>query len=162
VIAIDRLEQLLTDDAVNEKSSHDFGKKTSFLPPSTGLRVFAYPSGTSKTRAQNYWRDVGRGCGLYEPNNGGWWSLNPELKHLTDHQWPIWTYSGASNPRPSSCSMAKAGRRAPPSIDGGRRLHHSGAYVSQSLLSSECTHRGRQQGGDSVGAATRCEPSASA
>src|ERR1700759_36522 len=40
VIAMDRLEKLLTDDAANESSSHDFGKN--IIPPAIErLRVFA-------------------------------------------------------------------------------------------------------------------------
>ena len=58
VIAMDRLEKLLTDDAANESSNHDFGRN--IIPPAIArLRVFAYPFQDVETRAQNYWRDVG-------------------------------------------------------------------------------------------------------
>src|SRR5450432_625944 len=42
VIAMDRLDKMLTDNAANELSGHDFGRN--IIPPAIGpLRVFAYP-----------------------------------------------------------------------------------------------------------------------
>jgi glucose-1-phosphate adenylyltransferase len=133
VIATDRLESLLTDDAANENSSHDFGKN--IIPPSIErLRVFAYPFEDVETRAQNYWRDVGNVDALYEANME-LVALNPEL-NIYDHQWPIWTYQ-AQQP-PAKFVLDDDGRRGmavDSMVAGGCII--SGACVRQSLLSSD-------------------------
>ena len=133
VIAMDRLEQLLNDDAADEASSHDFGKN--IIPPSIGpLRVFAYPFEDVETRAQNYWRDVGNVDALYEANME-LVSLNPEL-NIYDQQWPIWTYQ-AQQP-PAKFVLDDEGRRGMAvnsMVAGGCII--SGAHVTQSLLSSD-------------------------
>jgi glucose-1-phosphate adenylyltransferase len=132
-IAMDRLEKLLIEDAANAESSHDFGKN--ILPPAIeALRVFAYPFEDVETRAQNYWRDVGNVDALYEANME-LVSLNPDL-NIYDHQWPIWTYQ-AQQP-PAKFVLDDEGRRGMAvnsMVAGGCII--SGAFVSQSLLSSD-------------------------
>ena len=132
-IAMDRLEKLLVEDAANVRSSHDFGKN--ILPPAIdSLRVYAYPFEDVETRAQNYWRDVGNVDALYEANME-LVSLDPEL-NIYDHQWPIWTYQ-AQQP-PAKFVLDEEGRRGmavDSMVAGGCII--SGAYVSQSLLSSD-------------------------
>jgi len=133
VIGIDRLEKMLKDDAVNEKSNHDFGRNIipSAIKP---LRVFAYPFHDVETRAQNYWRDVGNVDALYEANME-LVSLNPEL-NIYDHQWPIWTYQ-AQQP-PAKFVLDEEGRRGMAvnsMVAGGCII--SGAYVKESLLSND-------------------------
>src|SRR5260370_27001779 len=77
VIGMDRLEKMLTDDAANESSNHDFGRNI-IPPPIKPLRVFAYPFHDVETPAQNYLRDVGNLDAFYQTNiEMG--SLNPEL-----------------------------------------------------------------------------------
>jgi glucose-1-phosphate adenylyltransferase len=133
VIALDRLEKLLTEDAANEASKHDFGRN--IIPPNIDrMRVFAYPFEDVETRAQNYWRDVGNVDALYEANME-LVSLNPEL-NIYDHQWPIWTYQ-AQQP-PAKFVLDEEGRRGMAinsMVAGGCII--SGAYVNQSLLSSD-------------------------
>ena len=133
VIALDRLEKLLTEDAANEASNHDFGRN--IIPPVIErLRVFAYPFHDVETRAQNYWRDVGNVDALYEANME-LVALNPEL-NIYDHQWPIWTYQ-AQHP-PAKFVLDEEGRRGMAvnsMVAGGCII--SGAYVTQSLLSSD-------------------------
>jgi glucose-1-phosphate adenylyltransferase len=133
VIGMDRLEKMLTDDAANESSNHDFGKN--IIPPALArLRVFAYPFHDVETRAQNYWRDVGNVDALYEANME-LVSLNPEL-NIYDHQWPIWTYQ-AQQP-PAKFVLDEEGRRGMAvnsMVAGGCII--SGAYVSESLLSHD-------------------------
>src|SRR5580693_3226438 len=52
------LEKLLLADAADDHSQHDFGKDV--IPAAIDiLHVVAYPFTDVKTRAQNYWRDVG-------------------------------------------------------------------------------------------------------
>jgi len=133
VIAMDRLEKLLTDDAENKNSSHDFGKN--IIPPAIGsMRVFAYPFQDVETRAQSYWRDVGNLDAFYEANME-LVALNPEL-NIYDRQWPIWTYQ-AQQP-PAKFVLDDDGRRGMAvnsMVTGGCII--SGAYVTQSLLSTD-------------------------
>jgi glucose-1-phosphate adenylyltransferase len=132
-IALTTLEKLLTDDARMDTSSHDFGKN--IIPPAIDrMRVFAYPFEDVETRAQNYWRDVGNVDAFYEANME-LVALNPEL-NIYDHQWPIWTYQ-AQQP-PAKFVLDGEGRRGMAvnsMVAGGSII--SGAYVSQSLLSSD-------------------------
>jgi len=133
VIAMDRLESLLVDDAANESSNHDFGKN--IIPRAIErLKVFAYPFHDVETRAQNYWRDVGNVDALYEANME-LVALDPEL-NIYDHQWPIWTYQ-AQQP-PAKFVLDEEGRRGMAvnsMVAGGCII--SGAYVTQSLLSHD-------------------------
>src|SRR5208283_4199126 len=133
VIALNRLDQLLTDDAASDTSHHDFGKD--IIPPAIEqLRVFAYPFHDVETRAQNYWRDVGNLDALYEANME-LIALNPEL-NIYDRQWPIWTYQGQHPP--AKFVLDEEGRRGMAvnsMVAGGCII--SGAYVSRSLLSSD-------------------------
>jgi glucose-1-phosphate adenylyltransferase len=133
VIAMDRLEKLLSDDAENKSSSHDFGKN--IIPPAIGnMRVFAYPFQDVETRAQSYWRDVGNLDAFYEANME-LVALNPEL-NIYDRQWPIWTYQ-AQQP-PAKFVLDEDGRRGMAvnsMVTGGCII--SGAYVTQSLLSTD-------------------------
>ncbi len=80
VIAMERLERLLIDDAANATSAHDFGRN--IIPPSIEtLRVFAYPFQNIETRAQSYWRDVGSLDALYEGEHGAC-RRRPRAQHL--------------------------------------------------------------------------------
>jgi glucose-1-phosphate adenylyltransferase len=133
VIAMERLEKLLIDDAANTASSHDFGKN--IIPPTIDtMRVFAYPFQNIETRAQSYWRDVGSLDALYEANME-LVAANPEL-NIYDRLWPIWTYQ-AQQP-PAKFVLNEEGRRGMAvnsMVTGGCII--SGAYVADSLLSTE-------------------------
>jgi glucose-1-phosphate adenylyltransferase len=83
------LERLLRADAENPDSVHDFGKN--IVPGAIDeLRVYAYPFEDVRTKAQNYWRDVGTVDAYYEANME-LVRVSPEL-NIYDEQWPIWTY----------------------------------------------------------------------
>jgi glucose-1-phosphate adenylyltransferase len=83
------LERLLRADAEDPASAHDFGKN--IIPDAIDkLRVFAYPFEDVRTKAQNYWRDVGTVDAYYEANME-LVRVSPEL-NIYDEQWPIWTY----------------------------------------------------------------------
>jgi glucose-1-phosphate adenylyltransferase len=133
VIAMERLEKLLAEDAANEASNHDFGRN--IIPPAIErMRVFAYPFHDVETRAQNYWRDVGNVDALYEANME-LIALDPEL-NIYDHQWPIWTYQ--SQQPPAKFVLDEDGRRGMAvnsMVAGGCII--SGAHVKESLLSSD-------------------------
>jgi len=83
------LERLLRADAEDPNSAHDFGRN--IIPGAIdNLRVFAYPFEDVRTKAQNYWRDVGTVDAYYEANME-LVRVSPEL-NIYDEQWPIWTY----------------------------------------------------------------------
>jgi glucose-1-phosphate adenylyltransferase len=126
------LEKLLVDDAANKDSKHDFGKN--IIPPAIEkLQVFAYPFTNVKTRAQNYWRDVGTVDAYYEANLE-LVHVAPEL-NLYDEEWPIWTYQ--LHQPPAKFVLDEDGRRgmAVNSIVSGGCII-SGAIINQSLLFS--------------------------
>ncbi len=106
---------------------------TSFPPAIDTLQVFAYPFTDVKTRAQNYWRDVGTVDAYYEANME-LVHVAPEL-NLYDEEWPIWTYQ-VQQP-PAKFVLDEDGRRGMAvnsMVSGGCII--SGAVVNQSLLFS--------------------------
>jgi glucose-1-phosphate adenylyltransferase len=133
VIAFDRLEKLLTEDAANDTSNHDFGRN--IIPPAIlTLRVFAYPFQDVETRAQYYWRDVGNVDAFYEANME-LIATNPDL-NIYDRLWPIWTYQ-AQQP-PAKFVLDEDGRRGMAvnsMVAGGCII--SGSHVRWSLLSND-------------------------
>ena len=83
------LEKLLRTDAEDPASAHDFGKN--IIPAAIdNLSVYAYPFEDVRTKAQNYWRDVGTVDAYYDANME-LVRVSPEL-NIYDEQWPIWTY----------------------------------------------------------------------
>jgi glucose-1-phosphate adenylyltransferase len=126
------LEQLLVEDAADESSSHDFGKN--IIPKAIEkLSVFAYPFRNVRTRAQNYWRDVGTVDAFYEANIE-LVHVSPEL-NVYDEEWPIWTYQVQLPP--AKFVLADEGRTgmAVNSLVAGGSII-SGAVVRESLLFS--------------------------
>jgi len=126
------LEKLLIADTADPRSSHDFGKNV--IPAAIdALQVVAYPFTDVKTRAQNYWRDVGTVDAYYDANIE-LVHVAPEL-NLYDEEWPIWTYQ--LHQPPAKFVLDEDGRRGTAvnsMISGGCII--SGAYVNQSLLFS--------------------------
>jgi glucose-1-phosphate adenylyltransferase len=126
------LEKLLILDAADESSSHDFGKN--IIPQAIEkLQVFAYPFRNVRTRAQNYWRDVGTVDAFYEANIE-LVHVAPEL-NVYDEEWPIWTYQ-VQQP-PAKFVLDEDGRRGMAInslVSGGSII--SGAVVRESLLFS--------------------------
>ena len=138
VIALDRLEKLLTENAQDPNSKHDFGRN--IIPPAIDrMRVFAYPFHDVETRAQNYWRDVGNVDALYEANME-LVALNPEL-NIYDHQWPIWTYQ-AQHPPAKFVLDEEGPARHGGEFHGRRRLHHLGRAREPIAPVERCAHRG--------------------
>jgi glucose-1-phosphate adenylyltransferase len=126
------LEKLLIADAADENSQHDFGRNV--IPAAIDmLHVVAYPFTDVKTRAQNYWRDVGTVDAYYEANIE-LVHVAPEL-NLYDEEWPIWTYQ--LHQPPAKFVLDEEGRRgiAVNSVVSGGCII-SGASVNQSLLFS--------------------------
>ncbi len=126
------LEKLLIEDAADSDSAHDFGRDV--IPRSIdSMQVFAYPFQDVKTRAQNYWRDVGTVDAFYDANLE-LVHVNPEL-NIYDEEWPIWTYQ-VQQP-PAKFVLDEDGRRgmAINSVVSGGAIV-SGALVRSSLLFS--------------------------
>jgi len=126
------LERLLRADAEDPASVHDFGKN--IIPDAIeNLRVFAYPFEDVRTKAQNYWRDVGTVDAYYEANME-LVRVTPEL-NVYDEQWPIWTYQ--EQLPPAKFVFDDEGRRGcalDSMVSGGCII--SGSRVSNSLLFS--------------------------
>ena len=126
------LEKLLIADAADDKSQHDFGRNV--IPAAISmLHVVAYPFTDVKTRAQNYWRDVGTVDAYYDANIE-LVHVAPEL-NLYDEEWPIWTYQ--LHQPPAKFVLDEDGRRGVAvnsMVSGGCII--SGASVNQSLLFS--------------------------
>ncbi|HWG78066.1 MAG TPA: glucose-1-phosphate adenylyltransferase [Steroidobacteraceae bacterium] len=126
------LEKLLIADAADEQSQHDFGRNV--IPAAIKmLHVVAYPFTDVKTRAQNYWRDVGTVDAYYDANIE-LVHVAPEL-NLYDEEWPIWTYQ--LHQPPAKFVLDEENRRGiavNSMVSGGCII--SGAAVNQSLLFS--------------------------
>ncbi len=127
------LERMLTDDATNPLSQHDFGKN--IIPGAIDkLQVFAYPFQDVQTRAQAYWRDVGTLDAYYDANLELVESA-PEL-NIYDEQWPIWTYQVQQPPAKFTSMVGGTPGLAENSmISGGCII--TGAHVTGSLLFSD-------------------------
>lgn len=132
VFSMRLLDQLLTEDAEDRDSAHDFGRNV--IPSAIArLQVFAYPFSDVRTRAQYYWRDVGTVDAFYEANME-LVHIAPEL-NLYDEQWPIWTYQ--SHQPPAKFVLDEEERRGiaiNSMVSDGCII--SGARIEQSLLFS--------------------------
>jgi len=127
------LERMLTEDAANASSQHDFGKN--IIPGAIdNLQVFAYPFQDVKTRAQSYWRDVGTLDAYYDANIE-LVDVDPEL-NIYDEQWPIWTYQVQQPPAKfTSTPEGARGLIENSMISGGCII--TGAQVTRSMLFSD-------------------------
>jgi len=126
------LERLLRADAENPGSAHDFGKN--IIPDAIEkLRVYAYPFEDVRTKAQNYWRDVGTVDAYYEANME-LVQVSPEL-NIYDEQWPIWTYQEQLPPAKFVFDDEdRRGAAIDSMVSGGCII--SGSRVANSLLFS--------------------------
>jgi glucose-1-phosphate adenylyltransferase len=126
------LERLLRADAEDPDSAHDFGRN--IVPDSIDkLRVFAYPFEDVRTKAQNYWRDVGTVDAYYDANME-LVRVSPEL-NIYDEQWPIWTYQEQLPPAKFVFDDEdRRGTAIDSMVSGGCII--SGSRVSNSLLFS--------------------------
>ena len=126
------LEKLLRADSESPTSAHDFGRN--IVPDAIeNLRVFAYPFEDVRTKAQNYWRDVGTVDAYYEANME-LVRVSPEL-NIYDEQWPIWTYQEQLPPAKFVFDEDdRRGTAIDSMVSGGCIV--SGSRVSNSLLFS--------------------------
>jgi glucose-1-phosphate adenylyltransferase len=126
------LERLLRADADEPDSAHDFGRN--IVPGAIDkLRVFAYPFEDVRTKAQNYWRDVGTVDAYYEANLE-LVTVSPDL-NIYDEQWPIWTYQEQLPPAKFVFNDDdRRGAAVDSMVSGGCII--SGSMVESSLLFS--------------------------
>jgi glucose-1-phosphate adenylyltransferase len=124
------LYRLLEDNARNPDTKHDFGRN--IIPDALGTRrVYAYPFQDVRTKAQQYWRDVGTVDAYYEANME-LVSVNPEL-NIYDEKWPIWTFQRQHPPAKFVLDDAgRVGHAVNSMVSGGCII--SGAQVRESLL----------------------------
>jgi glucose-1-phosphate adenylyltransferase len=132
VFNADLLERLLAEDAADESSAHDFGRNV--IPKAIdSMQVFAYPFRNVRTKAQNYWRDVGTVDAFYEANIE-LVHVSPEL-NVYDEEWPIWTYQVQQPPAKFVLTgEGRTGMAINSLVAGGCII--SGAVVRESLLFS--------------------------
>ena len=126
------LERLLREDSEDPASTHDFGRN--IIPRAIdSLRVFAYPFEDVRTKAQNYWRDVGTVDAYYEANME-LVVVSPDL-NIYDEQWPIWTYQEQLPPAKFVFDDDnRRGQAIDSMVSGGCII--SGSSVKNSLLFS--------------------------
>jgi len=130
----DYLVEMLNQDAVNESSSHDFGKD--ILPRAVREQhgVYAYLFRDPKTGKRAYWRDVGT-IDSYWASNLELIGVVPELD-LYDKSWPIWTYQEQLPPAKFVFNDEDCRGMAVDSMVAGGCIV-SGACVIHSLLFSD-------------------------
>ena len=116
------LLRLLSEDAANPASSHDFGKD--IIPNScASTHIVAYDFRDINGKAARYWRDVGTIDAFYEANMD-LVSVDPEF-NLYDRSWPIRTY--VEQQPPAKFVFAQEGRRMGVALDS---IVSSGCIVS--------------------------------
>jgi glucose-1-phosphate adenylyltransferase len=134
VFETDFLAGLLRRDAVDKKSSRDFGKDIIPYVVKNGKAMahrFSKSCVRSDLEAGSYWRDVG--------TVDAYWSANvdltdtlPELD-LYDNNWPIWTYSEVTPPAKFVHDLeGRRGLAVASLVSGGCVV--SGAAIRRSLL----------------------------
>jgi glucose-1-phosphate adenylyltransferase len=131
------LERLLRADADDTDSAHDFGRN---IVPSAidKLRVFAYPFEDVRTKAQNYWRDVGTVDAYFEANLE-LVTVSPDL-NIYDEQWPIWTYQEQLPPAKFVFNDDDRRGQAIDSMVSGGCIISGSKVVSSLLFSSVRVH----------------------
>jgi glucose-1-phosphate adenylyltransferase len=129
----DFLFEQLQLDAVNNQSSHDFGKD---IIPSIiqSSQVYAYPFQDQQSEVQPYWRDVGTLDAFWE-SNIDLVGVTPEL-NLYDEEWPVLTYQAQL---PSAKFLfrdeGRTGQALDSVVSGGCII--SGSTIERSLLFSK-------------------------
>src|SRR5215831_6547646 len=124
------LYKMLEEEAARDGTNHDFGKN--IIPKAIeSLRVMAHPFQDVRTRAQQYWRDVGTVDAFYDANME-LVRVNPEL-NIYDEQWPIWTWQRQQPPAKFVFNETdRRGIAVDSMVSGGCII--SGATVYESLL----------------------------
>ncbi len=95
---IPALVEAVSEDAMVEKSSHDFGKDVIPFMLKKGLRIYAYDFAENLVPGEDhvYWRDVGTIRSYWEANMD-LVSIKPEL-NLYNQLWPVKTFPDFAPP----------------------------------------------------------------
>lgn len=151
VFSMEHLVRILSEDAEDPDSDHDFGKNV--IPASINKsKAIAYPF-LDEHGEPAYWRDVGT-LYSYWKSNMELCEIEPEL-NLYQRDWPIWTYQSQS--APAKFAFDDDGRRgmavdslvAGGCIISGAEVRRSviffntqveiGSYVEDSVILPKCT-----------------------
>lgn len=128
------LKSVLTEDALNPKSHHDFGKDIipRIIPR---MRVFAFNFIDENRHESKYWRDVGTIDAYYEANMD-LISVSPQL-NLYDMTWPIRTVPLVAPPPKFVFAQETPGGRLGVALDSiiSPGCIVSGGRVQNSILS---------------------------
>jgi len=100
--------------------------------------VIAYPFEDVRTKAQNYWRDVGTVDAYYEANLE-LATVSPDL-NIYDEQWPIWTYQEQLPPAKFVFNDDDRRGQAIDSMVSGGCIISGSRVVSSLLFSSVRVH----------------------
>src|SRR5690606_28556981 len=120
---------VLTKDAADASSSHDFGRN--ILPPMVRDRlVFAYPF-RDADGGRGYWRDVG--------TVESYWRANLDLLDdepaldLADESWPLWTHQPMRSPTRFVTGGAATSSIVAPGCVVAGRAHRSVLFTGCSI-----------------------------
>jgi len=116
-------------------STHDFGRDVIPGMIGKGERVFAHDFAGGDTAIEPYWRDIGTLDAYWEANYD-LVQVQP-LFNLYDREWPIRTYQPQTPPAKTVFNEpdGRQGRALNSLVSGGCII--SGAYVEESVLSSD-------------------------
>jgi len=124
---------MVSEDAENSKSSHDFGKDIIPRMAREQRRVFAYKFEDENKKEAKYWRDVGTLDSYWEANMD-LVAVDPQF-NLYDQEWPLRTYVPMLPP--AKFVFAEIGNRYGAALDSivSPGCIISGGVVDRSVLS---------------------------
>jgi len=129
------LEEELSDDAKNKKSTHDFGKDIIPQMFKKNRNVFIYNFQDENKREATYWRDIGTIDAYYEANMD-LVQVDPVF-NLYDDEWPIRTFQEQFPPAKTIYSGEEIAGRVGLALDSlvSSGCIISGGEVAHSILS---------------------------
>ncbi|HOJ68164.1 MAG: glucose-1-phosphate adenylyltransferase [Candidatus Hydrogenedentes bacterium] len=133
VFNAETLRKMVSEDAENSKSSHDFGKDIIPRMVREQRRVFAYKFEDENKKEAKYWRDVGTLDSYWEANMD-LVAVDPQF-NLYDQEWPLRTYVPMLPP--AKFVFAEIGNRYGAALDSivSPGCIISGGVVDRSVLS---------------------------
>ena len=144
------LEEELSDDAKNKKSTHDFGKDIIPQMLKKNRKVFIYNFQNENKREATYWRDIGTIDAYYEANMD-LVQVDPVF-NLYDDEWPIRTFQEQFPPAKTVYSGEEIAGRVGLALDSlvSSGCIISGGKVQRSILSPNVRIHSYSQVCDSI------------
>ncbi|MDP2943840.1 MAG: glucose-1-phosphate adenylyltransferase [Candidatus Omnitrophota bacterium] len=144
------LEEELSDDAKNKKSTHDFGKDIIPQMLKKNRKVFIYNFQDENKREATYWRDIGTIDAYYEANMD-LVQVDPVF-NLYDDEWPIRTFQEQFPPAKTIYSGEEIAGRVGLALDSlvSSGCIISGGKVARSILSPNVRIHSYSQVCDSI------------